>query len=336
MALIEDTGSSVPWKEIEWTLHAVDAEDEIIFRWVQYSTRCQSSGTPARAFTVVSLGKVMSMQYMIRPNVPNLFRHLQYAMECRMSGSAACLAITYDFEGHADRRVHMMPRGVHTARPSKDDLIARSFMPTKGEVIVSHTLCGHTELTYFNQSGITRPRVSECNTPHISNVFCIHVVIVDPVCPTRDEQAWQDKFAAKAAIMKGELSITYDKPAGVVVATPDAWHGHNAMLEYCDIYGAPIQDGWRDDATTLDVIPTDGVTFLLHSAAGKGDDGVGGVLPSSLSLRHALSQVNAHVLTCPSILTLSEPDLLHRHGGAEQVYQHGQAVRKQPRADHDE
>jgi hypothetical protein len=101
-----------------------------------------------------------------------------------------------------------------------------------------------------------------------------------------DEQAWHEKFSASDAISRGELFVKYDKPAGVLVATPDTWHGHNALLTQVDIYGRPIIDDWHDDVRPEVVTPTEGKKFLLHAATGIGDGGVGGALASPVLLRY--------------------------------------------------
>ena len=155
------TGSKVPWREIGWTLSARDDEGDFVFNWVQYSTHCTSTAEPSRAFTVVSLQKVQTLHDIMRDNAPILCKALVNAGQCRSPASSVCLAITWNFEGHADQRVHTMPPGViKQGFLSQEAEIARAHMPTKGDLIVSHTVCGHTELTFFNQSGINRPRVS--------------------------------------------------------------------------------------------------------------------------------------------------------------------------------
>ena len=158
---VVNTGSKVPWREIRWALSARDDEGYFVFKWVQYSTHCTTTAEPSRAFTVVPLEKVKTLQDIMRDNAPILRRLLVNAGQCRSVNASVCLAITWNFEGHADQRVHAMPPGVTThGHLSQEEEIARSRMPTKGDLIVSHTVCGHTELTYFNQSGINRPRVS--------------------------------------------------------------------------------------------------------------------------------------------------------------------------------
>ena len=150
----------MPWREIWWTLSARDDEGDFIFNWVQYLTRCTTPAEPARAFTVVSLQKVQTLHDTIRDNAPHLWGVLGNAGQCRSRGSSVCLAITWNFEGHNDQCVHMMPPGYESdGYLCQEAQIARTHMPTKGDLIVSHTVCGHTELTFFNQSGIKRPRV---------------------------------------------------------------------------------------------------------------------------------------------------------------------------------
>ena len=178
-----DTGCTVPWDEIRWSTRATDGEGKAIFKYVQFETRCQASGKePGRAFCVVSLNNVLGgMRGVVLQNAPSLYYLLQQAGRCRVSGSSVCIAITYTFEGHCDQRAHLIPGDIEWAlHPSEADLIARTLMPTKGNVIVSHTICGATELCYFNKSGIKRAEVS-LPPSHMRRRP------VDPLRPTLDE-----------------------------------------------------------------------------------------------------------------------------------------------------
>ena len=155
-----DTGFTVHEKDIVWSMKGGLADGTPWLTWVKFKTRrgYEDMTGNSRAFTVVSLERTHVYRGQILVAAPELFEAVCIASEHRVRGSRVCFAICLDgIEGHKDLRVHILPDD-YVSHSSAWEVV-RAAMPTKGQNVCSLTLCGHTELTYFNVPYVKPPRV---------------------------------------------------------------------------------------------------------------------------------------------------------------------------------
>ena len=167
--------------------------------WAKFERVITPDGEPSRCFVKFSLDKMMADRRRIMLEAPELGVVVFTAYEFRVFGSAICYAITWDFWGHNDMRVHLLPASWLSGASFQTKAVQRdrAQMPCKGQSIVSLTTTGQGLLEYFNATG----------------------------------HQYASLWHTKVLPQKGCLLHSIDKQAGGMTGSRDWVHGHNCMLK---------------------------------------------------------------------------------------------------------